>query len=138
MVLRGQPVPKSRLQAIRENWWVHNVWLVRLVHAVYMKLRHPVLFVPDPTERLVDMIREFVESKGAKFLVGLQWTDAALVRHLQAKNIPFVVFDGADAYPAAGVGRHWTPEGHKLVAERLMAFFAANGVTKSDQSSSTR
>jgi hypothetical protein len=138
MVLRGQPVPKSRLQAIKEDWWVHHVWLVRLVHAVYMKLRHPVLFVPDPTERLVDMIREFVESKGAKFLVGLQWTDAALVRHLQAKNIPFVVFDGADAYPGAGVGRHWTPEGHKLVADRLMAFFVANGVVGPDQSSSKR
>jgi hypothetical protein len=128
LVLRGQPVPKSRLQAIKEDWWVHNVFLVRLGHAVYMKLRHPVLFVPDPTERLVDMIREFVELKGAKFLVGLQWTDAALVQHLQEKRIPFVVFDGADAYPGASVGRHWTPEGHKLVAERVMGLLAANGV----------
>lgn len=129
LVLRGQPVPKSRLQAIKEDWWVHNVFLVRLVHAVYMKLAHPVLFVPDPTERLIDMTREFVESKGAKFLVGLQWgTDAALVRHLQEKRIPFVAFDGADAYPGQGVGRHWTPEGHKLVADRLLAFLKANGV----------
>jgi hypothetical protein len=127
LVLRGQPVPRSRLQAIKEDFWVHNVFLVRLAHAVYMKLSHPVLFVPDPTERLIDMIREFVESKGAKFLVGLQWTDAALVRHLQEKRIPFVTFDGADAYPGASVGRHWTPEGHKLVAERLLVFLRENG-----------
>ena len=121
-------MPKSRLQAVEEDWWVRNVWLVRLGHAVYMKLRHPVLFVPDPTERLVDMIREFVESNGAKFLVGLQSTDAALVRHLQVRQIPFVTFDGAGAYPGAGVGGHWTPEGHKVVAERLLGLLAANGV----------
>jgi len=92
----------------------------------------------DESHALVDMIREFVESKGAKFLVGLQGTDAALVRHLEEKRIPFVVFDGADAYPGASVGRHWTPEGHKFVADRLMTFFAANGVISPGQTSSTK
>lgn len=128
LVLHGQPVPKSRLQAIKEDWWVRHVWLVRLADAVYLKLRYPVLFVPDPTEKLVDAIREFVEASGAKFMVGLQTSDAGLVRHLQASHVPFVAFDGAAAYPGAGVGGHWTPEGHKLVADRLMALLSANGV----------
>ena len=126
--LRGLPVPRSRLQTIKEDWWVRHVWLIRLVNAVYLKLRHPVLFVPDPTERLIDMIREFVEANGAKFLVGLQSTDEALVRHMQSQNIPFVAFDGAPAYPGAGVGGHWTPEGHKVVAERLLGLLADNRV----------
>lgn len=128
LVLHGQPVPKSRLQAIKEDWWVRHLWLARLADAVYLKLRHPVLFVPDPTERLVDAIRKFVEAKGAKFMVGLQTADAGLVRHLQANGIPFVAFDGAEAYPGAGVGGHWTPEGHKIVADRLMGLLSANGV----------
>jgi hypothetical protein len=128
LVLQGQPVPKSRLQAIKEDWWVRHSWLVRLANAVYLKLRHPALQVPDPTERLVDKIREFVEASGSRFLVGLQTNDAALVRHLKARQIPFVTFDGTAAYPGEGVGGHWTPEGHKLVAERLLGLLSANKV----------
>jgi hypothetical protein len=124
--LRGQPVPKSRLQAMKEDWWVRHSWLARLANAVYLKLRHPALQVEDPTERLVDTIREFVDASGAKFLVGLQTGDAALVRHLEARRIPFVTFEGASAYPDEALGGHWTPEGHKLVAGRMLEFLAAN------------
>ncbi|MCG2638709.1 SGNH/GDSL hydrolase family protein [Bradyrhizobium sp. GCM10023182] len=128
LALRGQPVPKSRLQAIKEDWWVRNSWLVRLANAVYLKFRHPKITVPDPTDRLVDMIRDYVESHGAKFLVGMQTTDADLVHHLEAVHVPFVTFDGAGAYPGLGIGGHWTPEGHKLVAERLLGLLQANHV----------
>jgi hypothetical protein len=107
---------------------VRNSWLVRLVNAVYLKLRHPALRVPDPTEKLVDKIRQFVEGNGGKFLVGLQSGDAALVRHLEAARIPFVSFDGAESYPGASVGGHWTPEGHRFVAERLLGLLSANSV----------
>jgi hypothetical protein len=127
LVLQGQPVPKSRLQAIKENWWVRHSWLVRLGNAVTLKLRHPAVQVPDPTERLVDATREFVEANGARFLVGLQTADQGLVRHLDARHIPFVAFDGAAAYPGAGVGGHWTPEGHKFVAERLIGLLSQTG-----------
>ena len=69
-----------------------------------------------------------IEANGAKFLVGLQSSDAALVRHLEAAHIPFVAFDGAASYPGESVGGHWTPEGHKLVAERLLGLLSANSV----------
>jgi hypothetical protein len=128
LVLKGQPVPKSRLQYIREDWLVQHLWLARLVTTIYVKLRHPLLFVPDPTERLVGKIREFVESNGAKFLVGLQYTDPELIRYLQASKIPFVTFDGAAFYPGAAAGTHWTPEGHRLVAERLLGLLSQNNV----------
>jgi hypothetical protein len=124
LVLSGQPVPKSRLQAIKEDWWVRHSWLVRLANAVYLKLRHPAVQVLDPTERLVDRIREFVEANGAKLLVGLQTTDAALALHLQAAH-----FDGAAFYPGAASGRHWTPEGHGFVAARLLGLLSASGIT---------
>lgn len=126
LVLQGQPVPKSRLQAIKEDWWVRHSWLVRLANGVYLKLRHPKLTVPDPTDRLIDMIRDFVEANGAKFLVGLQTTDADLVRHLELRHIPFTTFDGAEVYPGLRSGGHWTPEGHKLVAERVLRLLQAN------------
>jgi hypothetical protein len=126
LVREGQPVPLSRLQYIKENWWVHHLWLARLANAVYLKIRHPLIEVPDPTERLVDEIGTFVAQHGSKFLVGLQVTDAPLIRHLEARHVPFVTFDGAEVYQGAAVGGHWTPRGHQLVAERLMGLLADN------------
>lgn len=123
--LKGQPVPLSRLQYITEVWWVRNIYLARLANAVYLRLRYPVLYVPDPTERLVDKIAEFVTANGAAFMVALQYTDAELIRHLQTRGIPFVNLEGAGAYRGASVGGHWTPEGHKVVADRLFDLLSA-------------
>jgi hypothetical protein len=128
LVLQGEPVPKSRQQYFREDWLVRNLWLARIVADLYLKARHPLLNVPDPTERLVGKIREFVEGNGAKFLVGLQYDDPELVRYLQASKIPFVSFDGAAFYPGASAGTHWTPEGHKLVAERIFGLLTDNHI----------
>jgi hypothetical protein len=130
LVLQGEPVPKSRLQYIKEDWLVRNLWLARLVADIYVKVRHPLLSVPDPTERLVSKIRDFVEANGARFLVGLQYDDPELIRHLQASAIPFVSFDGAAFYPGASAGTHWTPEGHKLVAERVLGLLSENDIAR--------
>jgi hypothetical protein len=132
LVLQGQPVPKSRLQYIKEDWLVRNLWLARLVAVAYVKLRHPLLYVPDPTERLVSKVRDFVETNGAKFLVGLQYRDPELMRHLEANRIPFVTFDGAAFYPGASFGSHWTPDGHRLVAERVLGLLSENGVAQGE------
>jgi hypothetical protein len=133
LVLEGQPVPKSRLQYIKEDRLVRNLWLARLVAASYVGVRYPLLFVPDPTERLVSKIRDFVEANGAKFLVGLQYSDPDLIRHLQANRIPFAGFDGAAFYPGASHGAHWTPGGHKLVAERVLRLLSENNIVQKEE-----
>jgi hypothetical protein len=130
LVQEGQPVPKSRLQYIKEDWLVRHLWLARLVSAVYLKIRHPVLFVPDPTERLVGKLRDFVQANGGKFLVGLQYRDPALMQYLQVNRIPFVTFDGAAFYPGDAAGSHWTPDGHRLVAERILGLLSENNIVK--------
>jgi hypothetical protein len=84
--------------------------------------------VPDPTEQLVTKIREFVEAHGARLVVGLQLSDGKLIQHLQAERIPFVTFDGAEAY-SDRYGAHWTPRGNKLVAERLLGLLSDNNIT---------
>lgn len=128
LVLKGQPVPKSRLQYIKEDWLVRHLWLARLVSAVYLKIEHPVLYVPDPTERLVGKLRDFVQANGGKFLVGLQYRDPALMQYLQANHIAFVSFDGAAFYPGDAAGSHWTPEGHRFVAERILGLLSENNL----------
>ena len=132
LVLKGEPVPKSRFQYIKEDWLVQHSWLARLGVAIYIKIWHPLLFVPDPTEKLVAMMREFVEGNGAKFLVGLVSTDPALIRYLRANHIPYVTFDGAGFYPGAAAGIHWNPEGHKLVADRLFGLLSDNNIIQAN------
>jgi hypothetical protein len=129
VTLMGQPVPRSQLLYYKDDWLVRNFWLARLVTDVYVRLRYPqVLLVPDPTEKLVGKIRQFVEGSGAKFLVGIQNRDETLAGYLEASHIPFVRLEGAAFYTQGGWGPHWTPEGHKFVAERILGLLSANKI----------
>jgi hypothetical protein len=136
--LKGQPVPRSRQQYFREVALVRNLWLARLAVAAYLKLAHPVLFVPDPTERVIGKIRKFVEDNGAKFLVGIERSDDDLARYLASSGIPFVSLDGAAAYPYGGIGGHWAPEGQAFVSERILNLLVENKIVPQPQMSDPR
>jgi lysophospholipase L1-like esterase len=123
---KGIPVPRSRHLYFADNWVVQKSWVARVVVSAYVLIANPQVTVPDPTERLVGMMREFVEAKGAKFLVGLQYHEPQLEIFLTTQKLPYVSLDGADH--EFGDGDHWTPKGHQLVAERLMKLFSENGV----------
>lgn len=131
LMLRGQPVPKSRQLYIKQDWLVRHLWLARVVAFAYVEIRHPQVYVPDPTERIVSKIREFVEAHGARLIVGLQFGDDKLIQHLRAERIPFVAFNGAEAYSDL-YGAHWTPAGHRLVAERLLGLLSENNIVQLD------
>ena len=136
LVLMGQPVPKSHLLYFRNDWLVRNLWLARLATNVYVRLKYPPVTVPDPTEKLVGKIREFVEGNGGKFLVGIQYHDKAMVEYLQANRIPFASLEEADAYPSnIGFGPHWTPEGQKFVADRMLSLLSDNNIVRHDAAS---
>ena len=122
----GIPVPWSRHLYFADNWLARNSWVFRVVVSAYVLIAHPPVSVPDPTERLIGMMKEFAESKGAKFLVGLQYRDPSLEAALTTMRIPYASFDGAEH--EFGDGDHWTPKGHALVAERLLSLFRENGV----------
>ena len=132
VVLAGQPIPKSHLVYFSEHWLVHNLWLARLVTNAYVQLKYPAVAVPDPTEKVVAKIREFVEGNGAKFMVGIQYHDEALANYLEANRIPFAKLEGAEFYTQGGWGPHWTPEGHKFVAARILGMLTANGIVRRD------
>jgi lysophospholipase L1-like esterase len=127
----GQPVPWSRHAYFRDEPLVRHLWLARAAVTGFVQLRHPEIDVPDPTEQLVGMMRDRVEALGAKFLVGLQYHEPQIEAFLRARGVPFAAFDGAPMYRSDG--NHWTPEGHALVARRLMPLLAAAGVVGADQ-----
>ncbi len=122
---RGMPVPRGHKYYYYRNVLAEHSALVRLGIELYMLLRYPAVVVPDPTTKLIGMMRQFVESHGAKFLVGLQLPDPALEPYLQAAHIPYVRMDGADTLPNDG---HWSPKGHLTVAERLKGMLTAEKV----------
>ena len=127
---RGQPVPWSRHLYFADNWLARHSWVMRVAVSAYVLIANPVVTVPDPTEHLIGLMRDYVESQGAKFLVGLQYREPALEAMFAAQKIPYVSFDGAEHYH--GDGDHWTPKGHAEVANRLMKLFAENGVIARD------
>ncbi len=134
--LRGQPVPKSRQLYFKEDWLVHHSWLARFVITAYVEIRHRQRHVPDRTELLIDKIRDFVEARGARLVMGLEFNDDQLARHLQARQIPFVAFDGAETYSGSS-GAHWTPSGHRLVADRLIKLLAENSIVEAARNPAT-
>src|SRR4029077_6234609 len=73
---KGIPVPRSRRLYFADNWLARHSLVFRAMVSAYVLIAHPPVTVPDPTERLIAMMKGFVESKGAKFLVGLQYRDA--------------------------------------------------------------
>jgi hypothetical protein len=121
----GQPVPKPRQSYFTDDPLVRHLWVGRLAVTSYIYLRHPQITVRDPTERLVAMMRDLVESNGAEFLVGLQYADAKLESFLQAQKIRYTSFEGAESYQE---DNHWTPKGHALAADRLKTLLAATGI----------
>jgi hypothetical protein len=117
--LKGQPVPKSLQLLIKESWLVRHLWLARVAALASVEISAPPVEVPDPTERLVGRIHDFVSAHGARLLVALQSTDDRLIARLKADHIPYVAFDGAPAY-GSEYGSHFTPEGHELASRRLL------------------
>jgi hypothetical protein len=117
---------------IRDNWLVRHLRLGRVAALAYAEISSPAISVPDPTERLITTIHDFVSAHDAKLLVALQSTDDRMVAHLKSERIPFVTLDGAAAY-SIDYGAHFTPEGHEFAARRMLDLFNASLRVAQDQ-----
>jgi hypothetical protein len=137
LVPKGQPIPRSLQLMIKESWLVRHVWLARVAALAYAEISSPGISLPDPTERLISKIHDFVGAHDAKLLVALQSTDDRMVSHLKSERIPFVTLDGA---PAFGVkyGSHFTPEGHQFAARRMLDLFDASVRIAQNQPAATK
>lgn len=125
---RGQPVPKSRRVYFVDDRLVRNSWLARVAVSAWVQASVPRITVPDPTERLVAMMRDFAAARGARLLVGVQSRehDPRIGPFLDAQGIPNTSFDGAESFD--DFGYHWTPKGQAYVADALLALLARSGI----------
>jgi hypothetical protein len=132
---RGQPVPRSRYLRFRDNWWAENLFFVRLAISVYVEFSHRKVNIPDPTEHLIRMMRDFVEARGAKFVIG-ELDGKTMVNFFSAERIPYVSLEGAPDRPdlhyhaADGLG-HWNPAGQAEAGAKILGLLVENGIVRS-------
>jgi GDSL-like Lipase/Acylhydrolase family len=121
LTAKGQPVPRSLKLLIRDSWWLRHSWLARVAGLAYVEMSSPQLSVPDPTEKLIGGIHDFVADHNAKLLVALQRPDDQLASFLRSRQIPFLALDGIPAF-SAKYGAHFTPEGNEMASRQLLPF----------------
>jgi hypothetical protein len=124
--LCGVPVPRGFNYFVSGGSLLARSYLVRLaVKAYYQHVYPPPADFADPTNAIIRAMNGYVRSRGAVLMVGLQQRSAPLERFLDAERIPHLdlttdlVFDDP--------GRHWTPAGHRLVAEKIHGFIVRGG-----------
>ena len=120
--LRGVPVPQS------ENYFFsrHNLLArsngIRLLMRAYYILTAPPDYIAlkPPTQAILADMQQFVKSKGGRLVVGLQSSYPELEQFLNKRSIPYVDLSNSYRYPTQS--RHWTPEGHTFVSEKIKTF----------------
>jgi len=126
--LRGVPVPKSLNYYYSENPRRAQSYLLRAIARLYFQRRSPPLLIelPDPTLAILEEMRSYVESRGARFRIGLQGTIGPLSLALLRKNLRFVHL--TNPYHFSEMGEHWTPEGHAFVADTIHEYLIREGL----------
>ncbi|MHC4268507.1 MAG: hypothetical protein ACYSTS_08585 [Planctomycetota bacterium] len=127
--LKGTPVPKSENYFFANHDILAQLYWFRLFAKLYFKFtRPPYLKLGNPTHAIIANIHEFVKSRGAQFIVGLQKPSAELELFLTDKNIPYLNLYNSHVYPDNG--RHWTPEGHTFVSKKIYRFLQEGNYLK--------
>ena len=122
---RGRPVPRSvnwahKLGVLRTSALLRFLMLFRSNHDQSR------LQVPDPTHALIaEMDRYVREELGARFSIGITAPDPELSAFCDRTGLSCLDLSTNLRYH--GFGRHWTPEGNRWVADRLLRHLAPQG-----------
>ncbi|MBE9536310.1 MAG: SGNH/GDSL hydrolase family protein [Proteobacteria bacterium] len=125
LLLAGVPVPKSVNYIFSEYRFLTKSYLMRAAVKLYFHFfATPVMAFDDPTEAIVVEMNRIVEENGASLLVGFQSKDGQLESVLNANKIAHI--DLRNFYMYSSHGKHWTPQGHEYVSDRIHSFFVKN------------
>jgi hypothetical protein len=135
---RGVPVPKSENYFFSQhNLLAHSNWVRLFVRAYFILTAPPDYLASNPpTHAILADMQRFIESKGGQLIVGLQSAYPELEMFLKEQNIPYVDLSNPYRYPTQS--RHWTPQGHTFVSDKIKAFllnghYLQNAVEKTAQ-----
>jgi len=125
LTLKGVPVPRSERVFYTEHRWVGGSYLMQLFVRAYYKVISPGRMGNDSvpgsvTGMILKEMRDYVQSKGAVFVIGVQGPNLQLEAYLEQIHVLYLdltTFSPAHRY--VEFGAHWTPEGHTFVSEKL-------------------
>jgi hypothetical protein len=125
----GVPVPRGERLFWAEHRQFSHLYLARLLIKTYYNATSPPevhLGMLDgrnqnPTAPLLLAINEYVRNKGATLVIGITDTNPKLDGFLQARGIPTV--DVSTPLRYKEFGKHWTPEGHNVVCDKVEQAF---------------
>jgi len=121
LTLKGVPVPKSWHYFLTQHEMLSYSFWFRLITRLYFNhLDPPSLQLNDPTNAIITNIHKFVKTRGAKLIVGLQGEHPTLKKHLEDSRIPHIDLTNSYTYPTRG--KHWTPDGHTYVSEKIFDY----------------
>tara|TARA_B100000809_G_scaffold255024_2_gene293011 strand:+ start:1201 stop:2154 length:954 start_codon:yes stop_codon:yes gene_type:complete len=125
-VLDGTPVPRSAHYFFAEHRLLTKSYWIRLAVKPYFKRRSPpTVHIPNPTAAIFAAMRHFLAARDATLIVGFEGANRGLQAVLESEGIPVIDLDTSHRYFT--YGRHWTPRGHRVVADRIHAFLADGG-----------
>ena len=121
LTLKGVPVPKSWHYFIAQHDVLsYSCWFRLLTRFYFVCMEPPSLEVNNPSSAIIININRFVKTRGAKFVVGLQYEEPNLKKFLERNSIPYIDLTNSYKYPTNG--GHWTPAGHTFVSEKIYDF----------------
>ncbi len=128
--LSGIPVPKTYYYYAREHSLWFRSYLIRLACKVFIWARYPLNVVED-TELSSDILhamRNFVNAQGIPFYLGFTelGSNGAEINFCRSFQMACVDLTTPLRFPAQG--EHWTPEGHKVVRDKIVAFLHREGI----------
>jgi hypothetical protein len=123
--LNGVPVPKSGKVFLAEHPLISSSYVLRqLIQSCYYLASSVPFKNPNPPTGVLFLdMRSYVTIRGARFVLGTQQWHPELEQFLQKYEISHVDLTTTnEAHRFKAFGRHWTPDGHTFVSERLDPF----------------
>ncbi|MEO1023384.1 MAG: hypothetical protein AAFW89_12645 [Bacteroidota bacterium] len=127
LITEGIPVPKGQAFVYSTYPWLRFSYLARMgVNAWSANTLPPKIGIEDPTNPIFQEMNRYLSKYSIPFFVAYQGVDSTLINMLDSEDIPHLNVTNTHRYEA--LGGHWTPEGHKQVAEYLSTFLKTHNI----------
>jgi hypothetical protein len=123
LIKKGVPVNKSLNYYRREHPFIFKSKLLQLFVSSYLNLKAPMHKAEiDPTGKIIPAIRDYVESKGSRFMMAFIFpTEHEKKQALcEPAGIDYLFLGDNELYTTHGW--HWTPLGHDSVCAKTYRF----------------
>lgn len=127
--LHGPPVPRSWRYLVAESPRLYSSYLARAIAKLAIAATRPARVERNSWSisfAIIDRFAALVKSKGAQFLVAYQGSEAPFAKHLEGKKIPWLKLSDLPTYPTWG--GHWTPDGNRRAAQRILKRLLSDGL----------